>query len=54
MKQKQIAALRVLRDSVMTPDRFSRNGLAYDTRVPGTVLDQLLSILADYEKDKAP
>lgn len=49
MTVKQLRMLRALRDQVMTPDKFNYNGLAYDTVIPGTILDSILELLSDHE-----
>lgn len=41
MKLTKAEALKALR-ALMTPDRFNENGLAYDTKIPGPIIQALL------------
>ena len=45
----QYRKLVALRNTVMTPDRFTQNGFALDTMVPGTILEGILELLSDHE-----
>lgn len=46
-----LPALRALRDQVMTPDRFNKNGLAFDTMVNGMIIDRLIDHLKTWSPD---
>ena len=51
---RQYRMLHALRESVMTPDRFNRSGLALDTKIPGPIIDAVLEILSDHETAHHP